>query len=110
MLKDVSYGRIQDRTPGEGYDQVLKTTIGIKSLAFALGLMYILVDYRYLGAGLTMTRKKRDAVEKTILVEDRETHHIIQRTPIKWVTLGCMCLLAGFVVTAWVLFFLGFAS
>jgi uncharacterized membrane protein len=89
---------------------VLKTTIGIKSLAFALGLVYILVDYRYLGAGLTMTRKKRDAIEKTILTEDRDTHPITRRVPVKGVTVACMCLLAGFVVTAWVLFFLGFAS
>lgn len=106
----MSYGRIQDRTPGRGYDRVLKLTIGIKALAFALGLGYIWVDHRYLGAGLTMTRKKRDAVEATIPVEKRHEHPITRRVPVRWVTIGCLCLLAGFVVCAWVLFFMGLAS
>lgn len=106
----MSYGRIQDRTPGRGYDRVLKLTIGLKSLAFALGLMYIWVDHKYLGAGLTMTRKKRDAVEATIAPGDRERHPITKRVPVRWVTISCLCLLAGFVVCAWVLFFMGLAS
>lgn len=108
--QDVSYGRIQDRTPGRGYDRVLKLTIGLKSWAFALGIGYILVDKFYLGSGLTMTRKKRDAVEATIPKEDKPTHPLLRRVPVPWVTYTCLTMLAAFVVTAWVLFFMGLAS
>jgi len=110
IVQDVSYGRIQDRTPGKGYDRVLKLTIGIKAWAFALGVGYILIDKMYLGSGLTMTRNQRDAVESTIPKEEKEFHPLLRRVPVPWVTYSCLALLAGFVVTAWVLFFLGLAS
>lgn len=109
-MQDVSYGRIQDRTPGRGYDRVLKLTIGLKAWAFALGIGYILVDKFYLGSGLTMTRRKRDVVESMIPKEARPNHPLLRRVPIRWVTYSCLALLAAFVVTAWVLFFMGLAS
>ena len=108
--QDVSYGRIQDRTPGRGYDRVLKLTIGIKAWAFALGIGYILVDKIYLGSGLTMTRKKRDEAESRIPAEDKPFHPLLRRVPVPWVTYSCLVLLAAFVVTAWVLFFMGLAG
>lgn len=110
IVQDVSYGRIQDRTPGKGYDRVLKLTIGIKAWAFALGIGYILVDKIYLGSGLTMTRKKRDEVEKSIPAEDRPVNPLFRRVPVLWVTYTCLVLLGAFVVTAWVLFFMGLAG
>ena len=110
MIEDVSYGRIQDRTPGKGYDRVLKLTIAIKAWAFALGVGYALIDKIYLGSGLTMTRKHRDEVESTIPKEERQDHPLLRRIPVPWVTYSCLALLAGFVVTAWTLFFLGLAS
>lgn len=109
-LQDVSFGRIQDRTPGRGYDRVLKLTIGIKAWAFALGIGYILVDKIYLGSGLTMTRKKRNVAESRIPAEDKPFHPLLRRVPVPWVTCSCLVLLAAFVVTAWVLFFMGLAG
>ena len=108
--QDVSYGRIQDRTPGKGYDRVLKLTIGVKAWAFALGAGYIMVDKLYLGSGLTMTRKRRDSLEDMIPKEDQSRHPLLRRVPVLWVTYSCLVLLAAFVVTAWVLFFRGLAS
>jgi len=89
---------------------VLKLTIGLKAWAFALGIGYILVDKVYLGSGLTMTRKRRDAIEASIPKADKPRHPLLKRKPVAWVTYTCLALLAGFVVTAWVLFFLGLAS
>jgi hypothetical protein len=75
-----------------------------------LAIGYIIVDKAYLGSGLTMTRKKRDVIESTIPKEDKPNHPLLRRRPVRWVTYVCLILLAAFVVTAWVLFFMGLAS
>jgi hypothetical protein len=85
-------------------------TIGLKSWAFALGIGYILLDKFYLGDGLTMTRKRRDAVEGSIPKDERPNHPLFKRQPIRWVTYSSLALLFAFVITAWVLFFMGLAS
>lgn len=93
-----------------GYDRVLYLTIGLKSLAFALGVGYILMDKYKLGGGLTMTRKQRDAIEEDFTPEVRAEHPLTKRYPIFKVTVAGFCLLVPMVVTAWVLFFLGLSE
>jgi hypothetical protein len=107
---DVSFGRIQDGTPEMGYDRVLKLTIGLKSLAFGLGVGYILMDRYKLASGLTMTRKERDAAEDEISAVERETHPLLRRRAYLKLTAGGFGVLVSMVVTAWVLFFIGLAG
>jgi len=93
VIMDVSFGRIQDATPEMSYDRVLKLTIGLKSLAFALGVGYIFMDRYKLASGLTMTRKRRDAVEDDIPASEREAHPLFQRRAVLKLTVGGFCLL-----------------
>lgn len=57
---EVSYGAIQDGTENMQYHRVLKVGIAIKAVGFAIGVCYIIVDYKLLGKGMTMTRKQRE--------------------------------------------------
>lgn len=57
-----------------------------------------------------MTRRKRDAIEADIPKGKWDSHPLTRRTAIREVTYVCLALLCGFVITAWVLFFLGLAS
>ena len=110
-VKEVVFGKIQDNTPGGGYFRVLNLAMGFKALAFFIALGYIFVDYRYLGRGLTMTRKKRDVIEEQILAEKREASDpLTKRISVRVVTNSGIVLLAGLLVAAWVLFFMGLAG
>jgi hypothetical protein len=103
---DIAFGVLQDGTPGKGYDRVLKLAMGLKAWAFVLGCMYLFVDWKYLGSGLTLTRWKRDAAEERIRLEVREAEeNLTKREVKKWVTTTGLCLLGAMLVTAWVLFF-----
>jgi hypothetical protein len=105
------FGKIQDNTPGGGYFRVLNLAMGLKALAFFIALGYIFVDCRYLGRGLTMTRKKRDVIEEQILAEKREASDpLTKRISVRAVTNSGIVLLAGLLVAAWVLFFMGLAG
>ena len=84
--------------------------MGLKSLAFALGIGYILMDKSKLGGGLTMTRKQRDEIEKEFTPEMRADHPLTKRYPILKVTIAGFILLPAMVITAWVLFFKGLAG
>ena len=85
-----------------GYRQVLLFAIGVKALAFILGPTYITVDYRALGKGMTMTKKKREEMEAGIA--DRDVHPLTRRVSIKQVTIAGLMLLGAMVITAWVVF------
>jgi hypothetical protein len=103
---EIAFGVLQDATPGKGYDRVLKLAIGLKAWAFALGIMYLIVDWNYLGSGLTMTRKKRQAAEDEIRLEGRESEdNLTKRGVKKWVTAVGIVLLGAMLVCAWALFF-----
>lgn len=105
------FGKIQDNTPGGGYFRVLNLAMGLKALAFFIALAYIIVDYRYLGKGLTMTRKRRDAIEEQIIAEKREASDpLTKRIPVRAVTNSGITLLAALLIVAWVLFFMGLAG
>lgn len=101
---DVVYGVIQDRTPGKGYSRVLLVNIGLKSLAFIWGLMYIFVDFKFLGKGLTMTRKQREAAEAQVL--DPTTDRLTKRSVKPWMTVVTLVLLSCMIVSCWTLFML----
>jgi hypothetical protein len=89
-----------------GYDKVLKLSIGLKAWAFALGLFYLLIDYRFLGKGMTMTRAQRQAVEAEIVATGTppERHPLTKREPKLWMNVATGCLLAGMIASSWALF------
>ena len=76
--------------------------MAIKAVAFVLGLTYILVDYIYLGKGMTMTKKEREQTEEAIV--NRDAHPLTRRTVLRGVTYGGLGLLTSIVITAWVVF------
>jgi MFS family permease len=103
---DIAFGVLQDGTEGGGYDRVLKLAMGIKAWAFVLGIIYLLVDWKYLGLGMTMTRKKRNAAEEKVIMEGRVDEDGLTKREVKnWVTIVGLTLLGMMLVTAWVLFF-----
>lgn len=86
-------------------------SLGLKALAFALGIGYIILDARVLGKGLTMTRAQRDRVERHVILEGRqEVDPLTKRRPNTYVTYAGLGMLAALLVCAWTLFFLGFAT
>jgi hypothetical protein len=110
MIQEVTFGKIQDGTPGGGYFRVLNLALGLKAAAFFIALVYIIVDYQYLGKGLTMTRQQRDVVENDIRAQSRQDiDPVTKRQAVRGVTNSGLALLGALLVTAWVLFFMGLA-
>lgn len=89
-------------TEGHGYTRVLFFAIGVKSLAFLLGLTYIVVDYKALGKGMTLTLKHREAREKEI--NDPTADPLTRRQHLRSITYAGLGLLASIIITAWVVF------
>lgn len=102
-IVDIAFGVLQDNTPGGGYDRVLKLAIGLKAWAFVLGCGYIFVDWKFLGSGITMTKKRRES--KLAVIQDPDSDPLTRRTVKEWVTWSGIGLLAAMLVTAWVVFF-----
>lgn len=103
---DIAFGVLQDATEGKGYDRVLKLAIGLKTWAFVLGVTYILVDWKFLGSGMTLTRSKRQAEEEKIEASGTKDEENLTKREVKpWVTRLGLVLLGAMLVTAWVLFF-----
>ncbi|USW54123.1 Putative major facilitator superfamily, MFS transporter superfamily [Septoria linicola] len=105
-IMDIAFGALQDGTEGQGYDKVLSLAIGMKAFAFAVALIYLFVDYRCLGKGMTMTRKKREAREAELLLTetDPQDDPLTRRTSNKYMTGVTLALLLGIIITAWVVF------
>ncbi|KAF5539797.1 major facilitator superfamily transporter [Fusarium napiforme] len=101
-IMDVVFGVLQDGTQDNGYYKVLLVAIGIKAWAFVLGVSYIIVDYKLLGKGMTMTRVQREAIEVTI--EDRDANPLTRRRSKPWFTALTFGLLVAMVASAWVVF------
>ncbi|KAK1700200.1 major facilitator superfamily domain-containing protein [Colletotrichum godetiae] len=101
-IMDVVFGALQDDTEGNGYSKVLTVAIAIKAWAFVLGLSYIVVDYQFLGRGMTLTRKQRQAREA--LIVDRQADPLTRRTSKKWFTTLTFGLLIAIIVSAWAVF------
>lgn len=99
---DVVFGVLQDETEGNGYSNVLIAAIAIKSWAFILGLSYIAIDYRYLGKGMTLTRKRRETREAQIV--DKEADPLTRRTSKPWFTALTFGLLIAIISSAWAVF------
>lgn len=97
------YGVLQDGTKDMGYTKVLLFAIGIKAWGFVLGVLYIVLDFKKLGKGMTLTRNQREARLKAIV--DPLTDPLTRRVPNKFVTIATLLILCGLVVVAWVLFF-----
>lgn len=89
-------------TENQAYDNVLKFAMAIKAVAFGLGITYIFVDYKFLGKGMTMTKKQREKKEEEIV--DSTADPLTRRTVLKRVTYGGLALLMSIVITAWVVF------
>ncbi|KAF7557483.1 hypothetical protein G7Z17_g725 [Cylindrodendrum hubeiense] len=99
---DVVFGALQDDTDGGGYEKVLLVAIGIKAWAFFLALSYIFVDFRFLGKGMTMTLKQREAREAEIV--DRDADPLTKRTSKPWFTIMTFGLLIAIIASAWAVF------
>lgn len=99
---DVVFGVLQDDTEGNGYSRVLTVAIAIKAWAFVLGISYILIDYKWLGKGMTMTRKQRQAREAAVV--DPTTDPLTKREVKPWFTAVTFALLVGIVAAAWTVF------
>ncbi|KAI9150552.1 Major facilitator superfamily domain-containing protein [Paramyrothecium foliicola] len=99
---DVVFGVLQDGTEDSGYYKVLLVAIGIKAWAFVLGISYIIVDYKLLGKGMTMTLKQRAAREAQIV--DRDSDPLTRRTSKPWFTALTFGLLIAIIASAWAVF------
>jgi hypothetical protein len=105
-IMDIAFGVLQDDTVGKGYDRVLKLDMGLKAWAFVLGVSYLLIDWKFLGSGMTLMRRKRQEAEEKVKQEGTENDDNLTRREIKkWVTRLGPALLAAMLVIAWVVFF-----
>ncbi|RSL94754.1 hypothetical protein CEP52_012444 [Fusarium oligoseptatum] len=101
-IMDVVFGVFQDGTENNGYYKVLLVATGIKAWAFVLGVSYIIVDYKLLGKGMTMTRLQREA--KEAMIEDRDADPLTRRNSSPWFTALTFGLLVGIIASAWAVF------
>ncbi|KLP21969.1 uncharacterized protein LW94_14180 [Fusarium fujikuroi] len=101
-LMDVIFGVLQDGTEDNGYYKVLLVAIGIKAWAFVLGVSYIIVDYKLLGKGMTMTRVQREA--KEAVIEDCDADPLTRRRSKPWFTALTFGLLVAIIASAWAVF------
>lgn len=101
---EVVYGVVQDGTENMGYGRVLIVSNIIKSVGFFIGVAYIIVDFKKLGRGITMTRAQREAAEAEVAPEDRESHPLTKRNVNKGMTLYVMAALGAMIATGWTLF------
>lgn len=99
---DVAFGRLQDSTPGMGYSEVLKLGMSLKAWAFALGIAYLIVDYKKLGRGMTMTRKQREKREAEIT--DRDSDPLTRRNVWLPMTIWTFSAIVALIITSWTLF------
>lgn len=99
---DVIFGVLQDGTEDNGYYKVLLVAIGIKAWAFVLGVSYIIVDYKLLGKGMTMTRVQREA--KEAVIEDCDADPLTRRRSKPWFTALTFGLLVAIIASAWAVF------
>lgn len=99
---EVVYGVVQDGTEAMGYGRALIVSSCIKAVGFFIGVTYIIVDFKKLGKGITMTRSQREARESEI--EDRDADPLTRRRPVKAWTIYVMCALVAMVTTGWTLF------
>lgn len=86
-----------------GYTKVLLFAIGIKSWGFVLGVLYIILDFKKLGKGMTMTRHQRETRLKAIT--DPVNDPLTRRVPNKYITIAALSMLVALIVVAWVMFF-----
>lgn len=100
---EVVYGVVQDGTENMGYSRVLTVSSGIKAVGFFIGLAYVVVDYKKLGRGITMTRAEREACEAEI--EDRDADPLTRRNVYKPWTIYTISILSCMIITGWTLFF-----
>jgi hypothetical protein len=100
---EVVYGTVQDGTENQGYGRVLIVSSSIKAVGFFIGLAYIVVDYKKLGRGITMTRKQREIREADI--EDRDSDPLTRRNVYKPWTIYTLSALVCMIATGWTLFF-----
>ncbi|KAK7214585.1 hypothetical protein V2G26_002588 [Clonostachys chloroleuca] len=101
-IMEVVYGVVQDGTEAMGYGRALIVSSCIKAVGFFIGVTYIIVDFKKLGKGITMTRSQREARESEI--EDRDADPLTRRRPVKAWTIYVMCALVAMVTTGWTLF------
>ncbi|KAJ8113238.1 hypothetical protein OPT61_g4586 [Boeremia exigua] len=101
-IVDIVFGVLQDDTEGNGYTRVLSFAIGVKALAFLLGVTYIVVDYKALGKGMTLTLRDREEQEKQI--DDAQSDPLTRRQHLTSVTYAGLSLLTSIIITAWVVF------
>lgn len=99
---EVVYGVVQDGTENMGYGRVLIVSSCIKAVGFFIGIGYIIVDFKKLGRGITMTRAQREAAEADIA--DRESHPLTKRGVNKGMTIYVLTALVAMVATGWTLF------
>lgn len=99
---EVTYGALQDGTENMEYHRVLKVGIAIKAVGFAIGVAYIIVDHRFLGKGMTMTRNQRE--KRLSEITDKENDPLTRRNVYRPMTIYVLCVFVCIVATAWTLF------
>jgi hypothetical protein len=80
----------------------LKLAVGIKAVALALGVTYIIIYYCKVGKGITMTKKQRERREQDI--QNPETDSLTKRIVKTLMTYSALGLFCAMVMTAWVVF------
>ncbi|KAF9691594.1 hypothetical protein EKO04_010530 [Ascochyta lentis] len=101
-IVDIVFGVLQDSTKDNAYPRVLLFAIGVKVLAFLLGLTYIFVDYKALRKSITLTRRQREDCESKI--SDPKFHPLTRREMVMSVSYAGLGLLGSIIISAWVVF------
>lgn len=107
IIMHTTLGRLQDASPGQGYQRVLLVLGLSKVLEVIWGLSYIVLDRLYAGGILAANDTKRRSIEEHQASNaGQSTPHRGRRAllPSRWSTLWAGVHLAATVCAAWYLF------
>lgn len=118
IIMNTSLGRLQDRTPGQGYQWVLTVLLVSKAIEFVWGLCYVCLD-RYLNAGILAANEKArrrleaeaQSFHRTSSVDvndDRRHRQAAVRPglqPHTFTSMFAACFFTATVLCAWTMFF-----
>jgi MFS family permease len=114
IIMNVTMGRLQDKTPGQGYERVLLVLFISKAAELVWGLSYVLLDQIWAQGILSADETKRQAIEASLQAQGGGStpHHRCEPSglkPSRNSTRIAVVYLVLVVASAWLLF-LGYYS
>lgn len=109
IIMNVTLGKLQDMTPGQGYQRVLLVLFISKLIELLWGFSYVFLDHLFARGILTADDKKKQRIEAILASNNNVNEYTLWRScglRANWLSSWIAIIYLSFViVTAWALFF-----